>query len=465
MSTACHFRHLLGHKISESTIQSIKKAYKEQLHESRQAGRAIEVKSLPKKKLGRPVLLGARLDSQIQLYLRNVRAGGGPVTARISMAAARGIMLSSDIGRSKLAEYGGHIKLGRQWAYSLLECMNFVRRKATTAKSKYTIDDYKQVKKSFLIEIITIIQMEEIPPEFVLNLDQISIKIVPSSSWTMDKEGSKRVEVIDVGDKRMITAVFCDGLVGDFLPVQIIHRQDQSLSSPLSVFSRLASYHSDNHWSTEVTMIQYIEEIIVLYVNAVRDFLNDNKAAVVIMDNFKGQTTNNVLSLLEANDIHVCLLPSNTIDRLQPMDLSVNKPAKSFLKTKFEESYALQLAEQLKENSIDELEPIDLGLPILKELGAGWLVEMGTYISQNPQLIVNKLVKAGISAALDETKESDRTKESNRTEESDEDGTEESSGTETYSTFDSESECENCEPEDGLELLENKNMDSVIIIN
>lgn len=49
------------------------------------------------------------------------------------------------------------------------------------------------------------------------------------------------------------------------------------------------------------------------------------------------------------------------------------------------------VVEQLEENSIDELEPIYLGLPILKELGAGWLVEMGIYISQNPQFIVNGL--------------------------------------------------------------------------
>ena len=88
---------------------------------------------------------------------------------------------------------------------------------------------------------------------------------------------------------------------------------------------------------------------------------------------------------------------------------------------------------------------------------------MGTYISQNPQFIVNGFVKAGISTALDETEESDRTKESDRTEESDGDGTEESSGTETYLTFDSESEFENCEPEDSPEILENENMDSVII--
>ena len=62
-------------------------------------------------------------------------------------------------------------------------------------------------------------------------------------------------------------------------------------------------------------MIQYIEKIIVPLVNSARDLLNDNKVEVVIMDNFNGQNTNNVLSLLEANDIHVCILPSDMIDR------------------------------------------------------------------------------------------------------------------------------------------------------
>ena len=64
------------------------------------------------------------------------------MTVQISMAVAHDIMLSSDTGKI-FAKYGGHIKLGRHWAYSLLERMNFVARKATTAKGKYTIDDFK----------------------------------------------------------------------------------------------------------------------------------------------------------------------------------------------------------------------------------------------------------------------------------------------------------------------------------
>ena len=82
-------------------------------------------------------------------------------------------------------------------------------------------------------------------------------------------------------------------------------------------------------------MLQYIDYIIVPYVECCRELLNgENKAALVIMDDFKGRVTERVLNTLDTNNILTCLLPANTTDRLQPLDISVNKPAKTFLKGK-----------------------------------------------------------------------------------------------------------------------------------
>ena len=89
-------------------------------------------------------------------------------------------------------------------------------------------------------------------------------------------------------------------------------------------------------------MVQYIEHIIIPYVEKQRGMLGD-KPALVIMDNFKGQVTTKINDLLEANNIHVCLLPPNTTDTLQPMDMSVNKPAKDYLKRIFEQWYSIQM--------------------------------------------------------------------------------------------------------------------------
>lgn len=63
------------------------------------------------------------------------------------------------------------------------------------------------------------------------------------------------------------------------------------------------------------------------------------------------------------------------------MDLSVNKPAKDFLKRKFEDWYSMQIQRQLQCHSEDDIEtlqlqPVDMSMPVMKELGARWLVEM-----------------------------------------------------------------------------------------
>ena len=73
-------------------------------------------------------------------------------------------------------------------------------------------------------------------------------------------------------------------------------------------------------------MVQYIEESIIPYLNAQRADLGAVKPALAITDNFRVQITTKIHHLLEAHDIHVCLLPVNTTILLQLMDISVNKP-------------------------------------------------------------------------------------------------------------------------------------------
>ena len=107
-------------------------------------------------------------------------------------------------------------------------------------------------------------------------------------------------------------------------------------------------------------------------------------------------------NILEENNSHVCLLSANTTDRIQPMDVTVNKRTKD-LKRCFGDWCAEQIQKKLEGNYIEstDLQPINLGLPTLKELGAKWMVEMTQYLADNPQMIVNGFIKAGIAGALD----------------------------------------------------------------
>ena len=66
------------------------------------------------------------------------------------------------------------------------------------------------------------------------------------------------------------------------------------------------------------------------------------------------------------------MVPANCTDKLQPLDVSVNKAAKNFLCGQFQDWYVTQICDHLK--TVDK--PSDLKLSIVKPLGAKWMVSM-----------------------------------------------------------------------------------------
>ena len=404
-AAARHFSRKLESKVSATIVKSIKKAYVEEMRKRpRSDDGEEEISVLPVKKRGTKLLLGDDLDQKVQIYLRKVREGEGAVSSRIVIAAARGIVLKYN--PSMLAELGDPVDFNQYWARSLLRRMKFVQRKATTSKGKHAVADFSKLKDAFLDDVVEAVTMEDIPAELILNWDQTDINLVPCSSWTMEKQGEKRAEIRSVNDKIQITAVFCGTLLGDFLPVQLIYKGKTNRCHPRFSFPpEWHITHSPNHWSTEETMLQYVEHIIVPYIERVREDIGADKTALVVIDNFKGQVTQSVTNVLEDHNIHICLLPANTMDLLQPMDISVNKPAKDFIKRQFNQWYTDQVMKQLGQRDDDleaaEIQPVEMGLPLMKEISAKWLVDMAQYLSDNPQIIANGFIRSGIPGALD----------------------------------------------------------------
>lgn len=83
-------------------------------------------------------------------------------------------------------------------------------------------------------------------------------------SWTVEKEGSKTVEVVAVDDKRQITAVFAGSLTGDYLPLRLMYNGTMQQCLPTVHF--LPKWHiacSQNHWPDQSTTRAYIENTLL----------------------------------------------------------------------------------------------------------------------------------------------------------------------------------------------------------
>ena len=354
----------------------------------------VIVESLPMKKRGRPPLLGENNDSCLRKLLVSMRSRGAPVGTSIVIGVGRRIMLKRD--RSSLEEFGGTVQLNKEWAKSVLRRMGFTKRRANS-KAKILPGNFIEIKEQYLMDIKSVVTMEEIPCELILNWDQTAMKIVPSSQWTMEKKGNKRIEIVATDDKRQITAVFACSLAGSFLPIQLIYKGTTPRCLPKNV-SFPEDWHltyTANHWSNTATMVEYVKRIIVPNIAQMRQELklSDDHPALVLFDVFKGQCTDELFELLEINNILYVIVPPNTTDRLQPLDLSVNKPAKDYMKSKFQNWYGQIICQQLEDGVNEE---VGMRLSVMKPLIGKWIVDMYHYLTSKPDIIVNGFHKAGI---------------------------------------------------------------------
>ncbi len=65
--------------------------------------------------------------------------------------------------------------------------------------------------------------MEDIPEDLIINWDHTGL---PVSNWTMAEEGSKRVEIVGLDDKRQKMAVFGCSMGGDLKSYTVEILQD-----------------------------------------------------------------------------------------------------------------------------------------------------------------------------------------------------------------------------------------------
>ena len=122
--------------------------------------------------------------------------------------------------------------------------------------------------------------------------------------------------------------------------------------------------------------MESINEIIIPYVPTQRKELwKPKQAALVIMNVFRDQITDDVISFLRDNNIYYVLVQNNMTQLFQPLDLTVNKHCKSYLKRLFSEWYTQADQESISlRKKVEEIK-MEFRLTTFKPLHAKWLVE------------------------------------------------------------------------------------------
>ena len=338
--------------LKEATVRGWKNLYLRELRIQSQGRKChappVQIEVLPSKHRGRPFLLGEKWEDEVKSFVKLQRDKGSVVNTQTVMATAVGVIVSHDA--NLLVENGGHIDISKSWATQFLERMNMVKRKGTTT-AKILPTDFEKVKKQYLSDICFMLIMGDIPEDLIINWDQTGLKYVPVSDWIFAEKGFKRVEIVGLDDKRQITVLLTCTMSGKLLSTQVIYASKTPACLPKVAYPKdWYLTYTENHWSNEQTMLGYLHNILILYVNAKRAELklSQTHSCLVLFNTFRGQTTPNFLKVLEENNILIVEVPPNCTDRLQLLDLAVNKPLKDWMKRQFHHWYSKEVEKRIK---------------------------------------------------------------------------------------------------------------------
>ena len=122
--------------------------------------------------------------------------------------------------------------------------------------------------------------------------------------------------------------------------------------------------YSANHWSNITKSIELFKQIILSYLNDVKKTLNypQEQTSLIIIDTFKGQDNKVIMDLCKGNFCHVVIIPHNLTHKFQPLGITVNKPAKSFIANKYNAWFANEVTKQLAKGIKPADVKVSLGL-------------------------------------------------------------------------------------------------------
>jgi hypothetical protein len=261
------------------------------------------------------------------------------------------------------------------------EQMGWSWRVRTTAASKLPLD-WREQGVQMAKRIAFAIQVHKVHPSLVVNMDQTGVHLAPVDSRTYEAKGSKEVKVIGAEDKRQITACVASSLDGDLLPLQLIFQGKTSAchppATPESVEAKVLVTHSENHWSNQETMQQWVRELLIPY--AERQMLAhtlpaDSKICLVL-DVWAVHKSEEFRKFLRMHfpQVHLVYVPANCTSELQVADVVLQRPFKHGLRQRFNTWAAELLREQVQSGDLIGLSPY-LKMSVIKPLLLSWVVK------------------------------------------------------------------------------------------
>ena len=179
---------------------------------------------------------------------------------------------------------------------------------------------------AFRREVASIFENSDFPLDYVCNMDETPVFLDLVPSRVVDRKGKKTINVrTTASEKNRITATLCCTASGKMLPPFVVFKGKTKRGiKKVPVPHGVVCTTQAKGWMDEERMLEWIQKVWTPYV--------DGNRALLSLDTFSGHLTDRVKDALDKCGTKMLVIPGGCTSVLQPLDVSINKPFKAYIR-------------------------------------------------------------------------------------------------------------------------------------
>lgn len=217
--------------------------------------------------------------------------------------------------------------------------------------------------------------------DLIINMDETPMYFDMVPNWTVSKKGAKEIRIRSSGaEKRRFTVVLACTSGGEMLPTLVIFKGKRQLkfSAPNNVKATVQV----KGWMDSELMLRWFRGVVLPYTHS--------RKTLLVLDSFSAHESTEFLELARSKNVDISLIPGGCTSKVQPLDVCLNRPFKSALRSQWQ----IYMEEQMESD------------PNLAKLVTPSKEEICSWISavtnnMNKEIVAKSFLVCGISNALD----------------------------------------------------------------
>lgn len=289
------------------------------------------------------------------------------------------------------------------WIRSFLHhAVGFSPRAPTRAAQKVPQDAHLLGDK-LLLRFAHIVERDFIPPALIVNSDQTQSIYAYGTAKTWSETGAKQVSVVGQEEKRAFTINVGVAQDGTLLPFQAIYTGRSQRSLPTAgapgreradELGFLLNWSgTDTYWSTQSTMRDYVEKILIPYFERRRLELGlpPTQRFIWLLDCWSVHRSEEFRTWMKTNHSRISMLfvPAGCTGLYQPCDVGIQRVLKHALKRACHVDIVAETVRQLEDGSSAEAVHLDSRVGTLRDRSVNWMLK--AYDACNNKDLVEKV--------------------------------------------------------------------------